>query len=235
MNAPALKAVDLHKRYGSRAALAGVSLEAAPGELVACIGPNGAGKTTLLSVLASVIGSDEGEVVRDGAQIGWVPQRPALYGKLSVEDNVRLFAQLEQAPDPDAAVAAMLEQTGLADRAGDPVSELSAGNRQRVNIAAGVVAEPPVLLLDEPSASLDAGQREVLWSFIGELAARGTAVVYSTHIVEEAERHADRVLVLTEGRPLFWGTVDALRERLDTGGGASFEQALVAFLREQPR
>ena len=234
MNPPVLKAVGLQKRYGSRAALSGVSLEAAPGELIACIGPNGAGKTTLLSVLAGVISPDEGEVMRDGARIGWVPQRPALYGKLSVEDNVRLFAQLEQAADPDTAVATMLAQAGLADRAGDPVAELSAGNRQRVNIAAGVVAEPPVLLLDEPSASLDVGQREVLWQFIAELAARGTAVVYSTHIVEEAERHADRVLVLTEGRALFWGTVAELRERLNPGAG-SFEQAFVSFLREQPR
>jgi len=234
MNSPVLKAVGLQKRYGSRAALSGVSLEAAPGELIACIGPNGAGKTTLLSVLAGVISPDDGEVIRDGARIGWVPQRPALYGKLSVEDNVRLFAQLEQAADPDTAVAAMLAQAGLADRAGDPVAELSAGNRQRVNIAAGVVAEPPVLLLDEPSASLDVGQREVLWQFIAELAARGTAVVYSTHIVEEAERHADRVLVLTEGRALFWGTVAELRERLNPGAG-SFEQAFVSFLREQPR
>ena len=234
MNSPVLKAVGLQKRYGSRAALSGVSLEAAPGELIACIGPNGAGKTTLLSVLAGVISPDDGEVIRDGARIGWVPQRPALYGKLSVEDNVRLFAQLEQAADPDTAVAAMLAQAGLADRAGDPVAELSAGNRQRVNIAAGVVAEPPVLLLDEPSASLDVGQREVLWQFIAELAARGTAVVYSTHIVEEAERHADRVLVLTEGRALFWGTVAELRERLNPGAG-SFERAFVSFLREQPR
>jgi ABC-2 type transport system ATP-binding protein len=228
---PVLKATDLHKRYGDRAALAGVSLEAAPGELVACIGPNGAGKTTLLSVLAGVIRADEGEVARDGARVGWVPQRPAVYGKLSVEDNVRLFAHLEQAADPDAAVAAMLAHAGLADRAADPVAHLSAGNRQRVNIAAGVVAEPPVLLLDEPSASLDSGQRAVLWDFVAALAARGTAVVYSTHIVEEAEQYADRVLVLAAGRPLHWGTVDELRERVGADGG-SFEQAFLAFLRE---
>src|SRR3954452_8907680 len=220
MNPPVLKAVGLQKRYGSRAALSGVSLEVAPGELVTCIGPNGAAKTTLLSVLAGVIAPDEGEVVRDGGRIGWVPQRPALYGKLSVEDNARLFAQLEQSADPDAAVATMLAQAGLAERAGDPVAELSAGNRQRVNIAAGVVAEPPVLLLDEPSASLDVGQREVLWQFIAGLAERGTAVVFSTHIVDEAERYADRVLVLAEGRPLFLGTMAGLRERLRPGAGS---------------
>jgi ABC-2 type transport system ATP-binding protein len=231
MSAPVLRAVDLHKRYGERAALAGGSIEAAPGELVACIGPNGAGKTTLLSVLAGVMDPDEGEVTRDGVRVGWVPQRPAVYGKLSVEDNVRLFAHLEQAADPDGAVERMLAQAGLADRAADPVSQLSAGNRQRVNIAVGVVAEPPVLLLDEPSASLDVGQRGVLWDFVKQLAARGTAIVYSTHIVEEAERYADRVLVLAAGRPLHWGTVTELRERVSAGGG-SLEDAFVSFLQE---
>jgi ABC-type multidrug transport system ATPase subunit len=89
-----------------------------------------------------------------------------------------------------------------------------------------------VLLLDEPSASLDVAQREVLWEFVARLAARGTAVVYSTHIVEEAERHADRVLVLADGRPRFWGTVAELRER---GGGTSFEQAFVTLLGESAR
>src|SRR5262245_42406486 len=92
MAEPLIRAAGLQKHYGTRAALSGVSVEAAAGELVACIGPNGAGKTTLLSVLAGVIGADAGEVLRDGASVGWVPQRPALYGKLSVEDNVRLFA-----------------------------------------------------------------------------------------------------------------------------------------------
>jgi ABC-type multidrug transport system ATPase subunit len=230
MEAPLLEAVGIRKRYGEREALTMVSLEVRAGELVACIGPNGAGKTTLLSVLAGVVEPDGGQVTRRD-RIGWVPQRPALYAKLSVADNLRLFAHLERAGDPDAAVSTMLAQAGLAERAADPVAELSAGNRQRVNIAAGLVAGPPIVLLDEPTAALDVSQREVLWDFVKELAARGTAIVYSTHIVEEAEQHADRVLVLAAGQPLFWGPVSELRERVAAGDG-SFEEAFVSFLRE---
>ena len=100
----------------------------------------------------------------------------------------------------------MLEQTGLAERAGDELGTLSGGNRQRVNIAVGLLAEPPVLLLDEPSSSLDPRQRARLWEFVGEQAARGTAVIFSTHDVQEAERYADRVLVLADGELLFAGT-----------------------------
>ena len=132
----------------------------------------------------------------------------------------------------------MLAQAGLADRAGDPVARLSGGNRQRVNIAIGLLAAPPVLLLDEPSAALDPRQRERLWDFIAALAGRGTAVVYSTHMVAEAERHADRVLVLADGERLFWGTppascAQARSARASGGGYADFEQAFVAFLRQR--
>jgi ABC-2 type transport system ATP-binding protein len=234
VNAPLLRAEGLRKRFGRREALRGVSLEVMPGEVVACIGPNGAGKTTLLAVLAGAQRAHEGTVtLAEGTRPGWVPQAAAVYGKLSVADNVRLFARLEGVADPDVAVTRMLDQSGLADRAGDPVGELSLGNRQRVNIAVGVVAEPALLLLDEPTAALDVAQREVLWSFVGGLAERGTAVVYSTHIVEEADRHADRVLVLADGEALFWGTVGSLRQSVRAHGDGSFEQAFLAFLRER--
>ena len=107
----------------------------------------------------------------------------------------------------------MLEQTALADRAGDEVGRLSGGNQQRVNIAIGLLRSPAALLLDEPSASLDPRQRERLWEFIGGLAREGTAVVYSTHDVGEAERYADRVLVLADGELLFTGTPAELERR----------------------
>jgi ABC-2 type transport system ATP-binding protein len=128
----------------------------------------------------------------------------------------------------------MLEQTALEDRAGEEVGRLSGGNRQRVNIAIGLLGEPAVLLLDEPSASLDPRQRERLWSFITGLAASGTAVVYSTHDVGEAERHAHRVLVLADGELLFTGSPAELERA--TGGDAAapdFEAAFVRFLRER--
>ncbi len=165
-----LAARGLTKRYGSRAALREVSFELASGELIGIIGPNGAGKTTLLSILAGILHADEGELSRPTNEIGWVPQQPAQYSKLSVAENLRLFARLEKVDDPDAVVARMLELTGLTDRAGEEVGRLSGGNQQRVNIAIGLISEPSVLLLDEPSASLDPRQRERLWEFISALA-----------------------------------------------------------------
>ncbi|MBV8946929.1 MAG: ABC transporter ATP-binding protein, partial [Solirubrobacterales bacterium] len=183
----------LTKRFGARIALDRISFELYAAEVVAIIGPNGAGKTTLLSILAGVLNPSEGEVIRTpDKRFGWVPQEPALYSKLSVAENLRLFARLERVADPDQAVAAMLAQTGLEDRAGEEVARLSGGNQQRVNIAIGLLCEPPALLLDEPSASLDPRQRERLWEFIGGLAGRGTTIIFSTHNVAEAERYAGR-------------------------------------------
>jgi ABC-2 type transport system ATP-binding protein len=168
-----------------------------------------------------------GTVARTGA-IGWVPQQPALYSKLSVAENLRLFARLERVVDPEATVARMLEQTGLTDRAGERVDRLSGGNRQRVNVALGLLAGPPVILLDEPSSSLDPSQRERLWQFIEGLAESGTSVVFSTHIVGEAERYAHRVIVLDDGVLLFDGPPAQLK--IDSGQ-EDFERAVVSFLR----
>jgi ABC-2 type transport system ATP-binding protein len=226
---PALAAVGISKRYRSRQALRDVALDAAPGEVVAVTGPNGAGKTTLLSILAGIQAPTAGTVSRPPREVGWVPQQPAVYAKLSAAENLRLFARLERVADPAAAVAAMLAQTGLEDRADDEVGRLSGGNRQRVNIAVGLLADPPVLLLDEPSASLDPRQRERLWEFVGGLAARGRAVVFSTHNVGEAGRYADRVLVLADGEALFTGTPAEL-ERIAGGDDHDFEAAFVSFL-----
>ena len=227
----ALRADGVSKRYGDRAALRDVSFSAGRGELVAVIGPNGAGKTTLLQILAGALAPTGGRVSLPPEQVGWVPQQPALYAKLSVAENLRLFARLEKVADVEAAVRRMLEQTDLAGRAGDEVGRLSGGNQQRVNIAIGLLRSPAALLLDEPSASLDPRQRERLWGFIGGLAAEGTAVVYSTHDVGEAERYADRVLVLADGELLFTGTPAQL-ERV-VGDAQDFESAFVRFLHEK--
>jgi ABC-2 type transport system ATP-binding protein len=227
---PVLRVEALGKRYGAREALADVSFTAGAGELVAVIGANGAGKTTLLSILAGIQAPSTGTVDCATRDIGWVPQQPALYSKLSVVENLRLFARLQKVPDPEAVVARMLDQTGLSERARERVDRLSGGNRQRVNVALGLLADPPVILLDEPSSSLDPGQRERLWQFILELAAGGTSVLYSSHIVAEAERHADRVLVLDQGKLLFDGTPGDLARAGDTNG--DFEQAFVSFLRK---
>jgi len=229
-----LSAEGLTKRYGDREALRRVSLSAARGELVAVIGPNGAGKTTLLSILAGIQQADEGSVSLGPREIGWVPQQAALYGKLTVAENLRLFARLEKADDPEAEVERMLELTGLRPRADDQVSVLSGGNRQRVNIAIGLLGRQPVLLLDEPSAALDPRQRERVWEFVLSLAAGGTTVVYSTHDIAEAERHAHRVLVLADGELIFTGAPGELEDAVEaetSHRGSDFEQAFVAYLK----
>ena len=230
---PVLQATGLVKRYGDRVALAGVDLESGRGELVACIGPNGAGKTTLLTILAGIQEPDEGRVQFRAHGLGWVPQHPALYSKLSVAENLRLFAHLEGVGDVDAAVRRMLAQARLEDRAGEQTSRLSGGNRQRVNIAIGLVSEPEVLLLDEPTAALDPRQRERLWDFITALAEGGTTVIYATHNVSEAEHHADRVLVLADGERLFWGEPAELHRTVAADEPRDFETAFVAFLRQR--
>jgi ABC-2 type transport system ATP-binding protein len=227
-----LAARGLTKRFGARLALHEVSFALREGELVGIVGPNGAGKTTLLSILAGVLRPDGGELTLPGATVGWVPQQPALYSKLSVAENLRLFARLERVADPDAAVAAMLAQTQLEARAGEQVARLSGGNRQRVNIAIGLLSRPAVLLLDEPSAALDPRQRERLWEFISQLGRSGTTVVFSTHDVGEVGRFAHRILLLADGELLFTGTPTELAEAVG-GGRRDLEASLVSFLHER--
>ena len=163
-----MEARALVKRYGEREALKGVDLAVEAGELLAVIGPNGAGKTTLLSILAGIVEADEGEVSSPNGDVGWVPQQAALYRRLTVEENLLLFARLEGHDDPGASVEEMLELTGLRERRGEVVARLSGGNQQRINIAIGLLARPAALLLDEPSVGLDPRQRARLWSFFTE-------------------------------------------------------------------
>ena len=231
MTAKALAVANLAMRYGEREALRDVSFEAEAGELVAVVGPNGAGKTTLLSILAGLQRPSAGGVSRAPREVGWVPQQPALYSKLTVAENLALFARLERVADPDATVDRMLEQTGLRERASDQLSRLSGGNRQRVNVAIGLLSRPPVLALDEPSTALDPGQRERLWSFIRGLAGEGTSVVFSTHDVNEVQSYAARALVLADGRLLFDGTPAEFLAEAGRDLDGDFEDAFVSFLR----
>jgi len=229
-----MEARGLRKRYGEREALRGVDLTASPGELVAVIGPNGAGKTTLLSILAGIVRPDGGELQVPEGGVGWVPQQAALYRRLTVEENLLLFARLEGHEDPHASTAEMLELTGLAERRREIVARLSGGNQQRINIAIGLLSRPLVLLLDEPSVGLDPRQRARLWEFVSGLAQRGTTVIFSTHDIQEAERYGRRVLVLADGESLFDGSAEELREAVrreaPESADSDFETAFVAYL-----
>jgi ABC-2 type transport system ATP-binding protein len=232
-----VEARGLVKRYGEREALRGIDFAVESGELVGIIGPNGAGKTTLLSILAGTMKPDAGEVRSPNGDVGWVPQQAALYRRLTVEENLLLFARLEKHEQPRAAVEEMLELTGLGDRRGELVAKLSGGNQQRINIAIGLLARPVVLLLDEPTVGLDPRQRARLWEFVSGLAGRGTTVIFSTHDIQEAERYGQRLLVLADGESLFDGAAEELREAVrgetPEAAGSDFETAFVAFLQHR--
>jgi ABC-2 type transport system ATP-binding protein len=205
-NRALLSAHGVAKRFGHAVALEQTSLVVRAGETLALVGPNGAGKSTLLSILAGALAPGEGRVERSGEhlRIGWVPQKPAQYGRLSARENLELFARLEGVPDRQGVVERLLALVQLAapDRAS---AELSAGNQQRLNIAIALLTDPDVLLLDEPTASLDPGQRRRLWELASGVRERGGAVVFATQNLDEVERFADTVGVLHEGRLVFHG------------------------------
>jgi ABC-2 type transport system ATP-binding protein len=233
----ALEARELIKHFGEREALKGVDFVAHSGERLAVIGPNGAGKTTLLSILAGIAKPDSGEVHLPNGDVGWVPQQAALYRRLTVEENLLLFARLERREDPHASVEEMLDLTGLRERRGEIVARLSGGNQQRINIAIGLLARPVALLLDEPSVGLDPRQRARLWEFVSALASGGTTVIFTTHDIQEAERYGQRLLVLADGEALFDGTPEelrgAVRSEAPEAASSDFEAAFVAFLQHR--
>jgi len=193
------------RRFGDQTALEPTTVEIHDAEVVALLGPNGAGKSTLLALLAGGLRPTWGTIeCREGTRIGWTPQRPAHYGRLSPRENLELFAELEGETDPPDAAGRLLAQFELPD-VPRPSARLSVGNRQRLNIAISLLGSPDVLLLDEPTASLDPPQRRKLWQSAVQHTQRGGAVVFATQNHEELEGHADRVLVLLEGALAFDG------------------------------
>jgi ABC-2 type transport system ATP-binding protein len=230
----AIEVRGLSKRFGDREALRDLSFDAAPGELLGLIGPNGAGKTTLLSILAGIQRHDAGEIHLPQGEVGFVPQHAGLYHRLTVEENLRLFARLEGVGDVEATVEEMLRITSLSERRHDQIGDLSGGNQQRINIAIGLLSRPAVLLLDEPSTGLDPRQRARLWDFALDLAGGGTTVIFSTHNIGEAERYAERLLVIADGERMFEGTVEELKRAAGSGArGEDLETSFVRFLSER--
>jgi ABC-2 type transport system ATP-binding protein len=200
-----LRARGVSRRFGRDIALAPTDLVVSAGEVVALVGPNGAGKSTLLALLADALEPSAGVVERaEDVRIGWAPQRPAFYGRLTPRENLELFARLEGEADPAAAAARLLGAFELPDT-GRPAGALSVGNRQRLNLAIALLGSPQVLLLDEPTASLDPAQRQRLWERVDAVREGGGAVVFATQNMEEVADHADRVVKLEDGRLVFDG------------------------------
>ncbi len=222
-----LKAADLWKSYGEKAAVAGVSLEVGPGEIVGLLGPNGAGKSTTVVMLCGLTAPDRGSVTLGGApigdeaspvkrRIGLVPQDISLYEDLSALGNLELFGALYGVTGPllqDRARAA-LELVGLADRAKAKPATFSGGMKRRLNIACALVHDPDVLLLDEPTVGVDPQSRNAIFDNLEALRDRGKALLYTTHYMEEAERLCDRVVIVDHGVVVASDRKEALLEKL---------------------
>ena len=200
-----LAASTISRRFGRVIALEPIDLELRSGEAVALVGPNGAGKSTLMAILAGALKASGGRLsVTGSAKVGWLPQRPAHYGRLTALENLVLFARLEQMKGPEHEAEQMLERFSLpSDRLS---AYLSIGNRQRLSLAIALLGNPNVLLLDEPTASLDPKQRALLWREAQHHIEGGGAVLFSSQNIEEVERHATRVIALDSGRLVFGGS-----------------------------
>ncbi len=181
-----------------------------PRDALALIGPNGAGKSTLLSILAGALDPSDGSVGVVSPRVGWVPQKPAHYQRLSPRENLELFARLEAVPEPKEAANRYMSLLDLPDD-GRLTAELSAGNQQRLNLAVALLGGPDVLLLDEPTASLDPRQRRTLWEVAAQVRERDGAVVFATQNLEELERFATRVAALVDGELVFDGSLEQFK------------------------
>ena len=207
------------KRYGAITAVAGLDLEVPEGSCVGLLGPNGAGKSTTMKLLTAQAVADEGRLVVLGhvlpqeskmarAEMGVVPQLDNLDTTLSVRDNLRIFARLYRVPAAErrAAVDRALEIATLTDRAGTRADKLSGGMRRRLLIARALLHRPRLVLMDEPTVGLDPQIRQELWALIDLLRREGTTVLMSTHYIDEAERLADSVTIMAEGRAVAVGS-----------------------------
>lgn len=225
---PILEVEHLTRRFGERIAVDDVGFEIAAGETYGLLGPNGAGKTTTISMIAGILAPDSGEVRVAGravrgahagaakSAIGLVPQDIALYGELSATENLRFFGRLQGLGGKalERRIGEVLGIVGLADRAADKIDEYSGGMKRRANIAAGLLHEPKLLILDEPTVGVDPQSRNQILSAIEELGGAGLAVLYTTHYMEEAERLCDRVGIIDAGQIVAQGTRRQLVERI---------------------
>ena len=227
-----LECEGLEKAFDDLVAVDDVGFHIAAGETYGLLGPNGAGKTTSISMIAGILEADGGEVTVAGRQIttrttdgkeeiGYVPQDIAIYPDLTARENLRFFGKLYSLPKDrlEARIDYVLDVIGLADRADDRTDEYSGGMKRRLNIGIGLLHEPSLLILDEPTVGVDPQSRNAILESVERLGRSGTAVLYTTHYMEEAERLCDRVAIIDGGKIRAEGTRRELVElvgQLDT-------------------
>jgi ABC-2 type transport system ATP-binding protein len=237
---PLLKVRELRYAYAAREAVAGISFEVHPGEIFGLLGPNGAGKTTTISCLSGLLGHWSGEMTFDGRPfqpakaagdrrlLGVVPQELALYEGLTGRENLRFFGRLSGLVGQALADAVErgLAMAGLAERANDRVDQYSGGMKRRLNLAAGQLHNPKLLLLDEPTAGVDPQSRNHLFEALVALRSAGSTLLYTTHYMEEAQRLCDRIAIMNEGRLAAVGTSAQLADEAGLPG-ANLEEVFL--------
>jgi ABC-2 type transport system ATP-binding protein len=230
----AVQATGVVKRFGTLQALSGLDVEVRTGEIYGLLGPNGSGKTTFIRCVAGLVRPDAGSLTvlgrtpRDAVsagRIGYMTQGAALYGDLSVDENLRFFARLEGVPDADARIEDALRTVDLLDRRRSTVSTLSGGMRQRISLAASLLHQPDLLLLDEPTVGVDPVLRQEFWAHFRDLANGGVTILVSSHVMDEAGR-CDRLGLIRAGRILAEGSASDLVAR---AGTRDLESAFLAL------
>lgn len=225
---PVIEIENLNKKYGDRLAVNNLSLTILEGEIFGLLGPNGAGKTTTISILTTLLPPDGGKITIAGLDIkekekikplvGFVPQELALYPTLSARDNLAFFGRIYRLDETTLKerITQVLELVGLGGRAGDAVKTFSGGMKRRLNIAAGLIHQPRILFLDEPTVGVDPQSRNFIFDYVEQLKAGGMTIIYTTHYMEEAERLCDRVAIMDQGEIL---ALDSSRGLTDLLGG----------------
>jgi ABC-2 type transport system ATP-binding protein len=216
-----LRVDALVKHFGQVRAVDGISLEVSAGECLGMLGPNGAGKSTLIRSIVGRVIPDSGSIAVFGAKadstaaresLGWIPQELALYPRLSCHENLQAFGRYHglSGAELESAIARCLDWATLTDRAHDLVKDLSVGMRRRLNMAAGLIHQPKLVLMDEPTVGVDPQSRHHIFEMIEKLLSEGMSLIYTTHYMEEAERLCDRIAIVDHGKIIALGASDDL-------------------------